>query len=195
MPAPPGPSVPAMVRISVPLSEAPILRLPQPGRASDDGLTIRIEQPPDQGRLMLDGRPLDPAQPLAWGPRSARLRRARTVSRARSRSSPMSLTDKWAQTARGVRGVPSTHRDRRKPLSFPGRRAQHTHAEALHQARQFGDDGAERRRRGRRPSAWTRARPVAGRARRPRGDGAGARAPEARRQDAHRQPAIRLRRP
>src|SRR6185312_6204405 len=65
MPAPPGPKVAPMIRISALPGAITPMRIPEPSRSSDEGLAIRIEQGPDQGRLLLDGKPLDRAQPLS----------------------------------------------------------------------------------------------------------------------------------
>jgi TPR repeat protein len=105
MPAPPGPKVAAMIRLSAPPGQVTPLRIPEPSRSSDDGLAIRIEQGPDQGRLLLDGRPLDAAQPLSVA-EFERLSFDATGLKADAIGLlTYSVTDRWAQSTRGVLAV------------------------------------------------------------------------------------------
>jgi uncharacterized caspase-like protein/TPR repeat protein len=105
MPAPPGPKVATMARISVAPGLVTALRLPEPQRSSDDGLAIRIEQGPDKGRLMLDGRPLDPARPLSAAEFERLAFDASALPAGAIALMTYSVTDRWAQSARGLAAV------------------------------------------------------------------------------------------
>jgi TPR repeat protein len=103
MQAPPAPSVPAMVRVSVPVGESPsILKLPRPQRASDDGFVVRIEQLPDQGKLLLDGKLLDSTRALAPEDLNHLSFDARGLAQGAIELVTYNVSDKWQQTARGV---------------------------------------------------------------------------------------------
>ncbi|MDE3176845.1 MAG: caspase family protein [Pseudomonadota bacterium] len=104
MPAPPGPKVAPMVRMSAPPGERLALNFPVPTRSSDDGLEIRIDAPPDHGKLWLDGKPLatreltiDEFERLAFD--------SNGLSPGAISLMTYSVTDKWAQTARGVAAI------------------------------------------------------------------------------------------
>jgi TPR repeat protein len=106
MPAPPAPSVPAMVRVSVPVGEAPsAIKLPRPQRASDDGLIVRIEQMPDQGKLLLDGKPFDTIRVLSAEDLDHLSFDAKGLAQGAIGLVTFVVADKWQQTARGVVAV------------------------------------------------------------------------------------------
>jgi TPR repeat protein len=105
MPAPPGPKVAPMIRVSAPPGEVTPLRIPEPSRSSDEGLAIRIEQGPDQGRLLLDGKPLDHAQPLSVADFERLSFDATGLKADAIGLLTYSVTDRWAQSARGVLAI------------------------------------------------------------------------------------------
>ena len=105
MPAPPGPKVAPMVRLSAPPGRVTPLRIPAPTRSSDDGLAIRIEQGPDQGRLLLDGKPLDRSQPLSAADFERLSFDATDLEVDAIGLMTYSVTDRWAQSARGVLAI------------------------------------------------------------------------------------------
>ena len=105
MPAPPGPTVAAMIRLSAAPGVITPLRIPEPTRSSDEGLAIRIEQGPDQGRLLLDGKPLDRAQPLNVADFERLSFDATSLKADAIGLLTYSVTDRWAQSARGVLAI------------------------------------------------------------------------------------------
>jgi TPR repeat protein len=105
MPAPPGPKAAAMVRVSVPAERVTKLSVPEPTRSSDEGLAIRIEQGPDQGRLLLDGRPLAAGQSLSVADFERLAFDASALLPGAIGLMTYSVTDRWAQSARGVLAV------------------------------------------------------------------------------------------
>ena len=105
MPAPPGPKVAPMIRISALPGAITPMRIPEPSRSSDEGLAIRIEQGPDQGRLLLDGKPLAPAQPLSVADFERLAFDATGLKVDAIGLLTYSVTDRWAQSARGVLAI------------------------------------------------------------------------------------------
>ena len=117
MSAPPGPKVAPMVRLSAPPGERMALNIPAPTRSSDDGLSIRIDAPPDHGRLWLDGKPV-PARDLSMEEFARLTFDATGVSPGAIALMTYSVTDKWAQTARGVAAITV---DNARPAASPPR--------------------------------------------------------------------------
>ncbi len=104
-PAPPAPKVAAMVRVSAAPGERATLRLPAPTRSSDEGLAIHIDQPPDRGRLLLDGKPLDAAQGLSAADFQRLTFDASGLAPGVVSLMTYSVTDRWAQSAHGMAAI------------------------------------------------------------------------------------------
>jgi TPR repeat protein len=104
-PAPPGPKVSPMVRLNVAPGQITPLRIPQPTVSSDEGLAIRIEQGPDQGRLLIDGKPLDRSQPLSAADFERLSFDATNLKPDAIGLMTYTVTDRWAQSAQGVLAV------------------------------------------------------------------------------------------
>ena len=103
MPAPPGPSVQSMVHISIPPTEGSTpVHIPAPRRVTDEGLFIRIEQAPDQGKLMLGGKPLDLTRSLTVADLDHLAFDTTGLGRGAIGLLTYVVTDKWAQSARGM---------------------------------------------------------------------------------------------
>ncbi len=104
MQSPPGPKVAQMVRLTAPPGERMALNMPAPSRSSDEGLSIRIDAPPDHGKLSLDGKPL-PARDLSLDEFSRLSFDANGLSSGAIALMNYSVTDKWSQTARGMAAI------------------------------------------------------------------------------------------
>jgi len=126
MPAPPGPTVAPMIRLSAAPGAVTPLRIPEPTRSSDEGLAIRIEQGPDQGRLLLDGKPLDRTRPLNVADFERLSFDATGLKTDAIGLLTYSVTDRWAQVAHGVLAItvdarpPAPAAPRRDPKAEAG---------------------------------------------------------------------------
>ena len=104
-PAPPAPKVVPVARVAIAPNARSPLNLPAPTRASDDGLAIRFDQPPDRGRLLLDGKPLAPAQALSAADFQRLVFDAADLGVGQVAVMAYSVTDRWAQSAHGMAAV------------------------------------------------------------------------------------------
>ena len=191
MPAPPGPKVGA--------DGARSRRAPGQGDAAEDPRADALQRrrPGDphrtgartSGQLLLDGRPLDPCAVLERRRiRAARLRRRAALPAGAIGLMTYSVTDRWAQSARGVLAVTVEGATAAPVAAAPARDAE---AEAAAALGKLNNRSAtpDRRGRPRRPAARDRrgqGRP-GGRGR----AGAGARRAAARRPGFDRAPAVR----
>lgn len=104
MSSPPGPKVAQMVRLSAPPGERTVLKIPSPTRSSDDGLVVRVDTPPDHGKLWLDGKLL-PARDLSLDEFERLSFDANGLSLGAIGLMTYSVTDKWSQTAHGMAAI------------------------------------------------------------------------------------------
>ena len=104
--APPPPVVPPLVRVSVPAGGGPVaLRLPQPRGAPGDGVVVQIDRLPDQGRVLLNGKPIDPSEPIALSDLDRLSYDASGLPQGAAGVLSYTVSDKWRQSARGLAAI------------------------------------------------------------------------------------------
>ncbi len=104
--APPAPVVQALARVSAPEGGgATPLRLPPIRRTSDDVLQVTIDQPPDQGALLRDGKPFDSAKPMTMADFEKLAFDPAGLAKGSIAMMGYSVSDRWGQKAHGVVAV------------------------------------------------------------------------------------------
>ncbi len=101
--APAPPAVPPMVRIDVPSDDKPIaLNLPAPRQEADADLVVTIDRLPEQGRILLDGKPLENEAALKGADLNRLSFDATGMSRGAVGLMSYVVSDPWKQTTRGI---------------------------------------------------------------------------------------------